>query len=876
METEQIEVASAAWSLFENARRTPDKVAIHSDYVSITYRRLALMVAGLAGRLRRGGWEAGQPIGMLGVNGHEPALAYFAAALLGAPCLLLPSDRAPAILGELIARIGPAAIVLGRQLSGEPCTAAMFAPSGTPISAPPLVIAADPPAGELGEYEDDWPDVRRTAAAAPHLILFTGGTTGLPKAVLYHEDRYLLATRAAVDNLSITAADVLVNPYPAHHFGGIQAISQTMFAGATLVQVPVPDEIAILRAIQRYRGTFIVAVPTLWRRMLQHPEQAGFDLSTLRMANVASDHIPIELMAAIRARTGARCIQGYGTTETGLVTLTPIEHESDKPGSCGIADRFSEVMVSAGGAKALPPRQVGRVLVRTAHGMQAYAGDPQATIACMEHGWYVSGDLGYLDEDGFLYITGREKNVISCGAEKLVPEEIEFGLRRFPGVQAAVVVGVADADLGEVPAALVVHDAETPFDAAALELYSVEQLGAVQRIRHAWAVPELPVTLAGKIDRQRAQALASEWAAPDAGAQAADAEDGAVFRRDLPRDPVEVQLQRIWQELLGRPSIGVHDDFFSLGGHSMLAARLAVRVREDFGVVITPSVLLRAPTIALLADCIPRVAEGVAASSLVALRTADGGKSPLHCVHGGSREVVAFRTLAAQLRTGRPVYGLRVPPSLDKHTLPRRIEDFAAMYVRAIRTVQPRGPYNVCGYHHGAVIAFEMAQQLREQGEDVGMLGMLDGSGPPGEATRADALHDAWIAVRTQPVGFVRYLLAREVPVRVRRLVDAGLRRFDRHGSRDDNWLGSSEERTDVSVALAEAYERYVPRSWPGRIHSFVNAQRALPAMDRWTRFADLGVVRFEFAGTVQTALQMPDGSKLARQLDDCLSATET
>lgn len=192
-----------------------------------------------------------------------------------------------------------------------------------------------------------------------------------------------------------------------------------------------------------------------------------------------------------------------------------------------------------------------------------------------------------------------------------------------------------------------------------------------------------------------------------------------------PRNDVERRLVNIWQTVLDVSPIGVRDDFFDLGGHSLLAARLSDAVREEFGANLPLSVLFEAPTVERMAEILSRKEEPAGWTPLVAVQTS-GSQLPLYLISGAGGNVIRFHDLAKYLGDDQPVYALQ-PPGLDgKQAFLTHVEDLAEYFIKEIRKAQPHGPYHIVGYSFGGFVAFEMAAQLKAQGELPGLVGLLD------------------------------------------------------------------------------------------------------------------------------------------------------
>jgi thioesterase domain-containing protein/acyl carrier protein len=197
-----------------------------------------------------------------------------------------------------------------------------------------------------------------------------------------------------------------------------------------------------------------------------------------------------------------------------------------------------------------------------------------------------------------------------------------------------------------------------------------------------------------------------------------------------PRNAVEFQLTKIWEEVLETQPIGVRDNFFDeLGGHSMLAVRLFRRIEKRFGKALPLATLFQAPTIEQLANFLYQEGELAPWSSLVAIQP-NGDKPPFFCVHGAGGGVFTYYNLARYLNSEQPVYGLQAQAFAGKQVPHTKVEDMAAHYIREILTVQPEGPYFLGGYSFGGIVTFEMAQQLHAQGQKVALLALFDAYGP--------------------------------------------------------------------------------------------------------------------------------------------------
>src|ERR1051325_1196679 len=326
---------------------------------------------------------------------------------------------------------------------------------------------------------------------------------------------------------------------------------------------------------------------------------------------------------------------------------------------------------------------------------------------------YRTGDLARRLPDGNLEYLGRLDNQIKLRGFRIELNEIEICLSQYPSIRDCV-VAVKSNDVGEkFLVAYFVSD--ELLQVTDLRNFLAHELPDYMVPSRFVRVDKIPLNPNGKVDRQ---------ALPEPST------DRAMLQRECvaPLDEIEIQLINIWQELLGVSSVGTEDNFFELGGHSLLAVRLFTEVESRFGRKLPLATLFEATTISQL-GAILRNRTAPSWSSLVAIQS-KGSKPPLFCIHGCGAHVFIYRSLVAYLDSDQPVYGLQAQ-GIDGIQEPfTRIEDMASHYINEIREVDSEGPYYLVGDTLGGLIAFEIAQQLTNQGKEVGLLAMFDTACP--------------------------------------------------------------------------------------------------------------------------------------------------
>jgi len=328
---------------------------------------------------------------------------------------------------------------------------------------------------------------------------------------------------------------------------------------------------------------------------------------------------------------------------------------------------------------------------------------------------YRTGDLTRYRSDGTIEFLGRRDNQVKLRGFRIELGEIEEVLKEVPEVQDALVV-VQELTAGEkrLLAYVVAEQDEV----------SVEQVRAHLRERLPdYMVPAsitlltaFPLNANGKIDRKALLELTAEQ----------NASSDAIM---LARDSVELRLVQIWEEVLNTRPISITEDFFSLGGHSLMIVAMMAQIRQHFNQQLSPAVIFQAGTVEKLAHLLRQRTDRASWTPIVPIQP-HGTKPPFFCVHPGTGSIFSFLHLARHLGSERPFYGIQAR-GIDGEQEPlTRIEDMATCYIEALRLIQPEGPYYLGGHSLGGMIAFEMAHQLHAQGQEVAFLGVIDTTPP--------------------------------------------------------------------------------------------------------------------------------------------------
>jgi acyl-CoA synthetase (AMP-forming)/AMP-acid ligase II len=492
--------------LRRTARRLPSKIAIASGSDSVSFAELDDEANRFANALLERGLRKGEVVAIMSGNYPEYAVAYYGAARAGAVLANINARGSAPDVARILERTGARILVV----EGSLVPTALDARAKVDRSIAVLIFRAMPPLKADVEALDHV--LANASAADPQVELseddplgltFTGGTTGLPKGVLVsHRARGLSALTTLVD-FALAEPDVAAVSTPLFHTAGLYVwYHATVMCGATSVFLPRWDVEGFMATVERQGVTAAVLVPTQINDLVKHSAFRPERLRTLRNINHAGMPMPTALIEHVmKVMPWTALIDNYGTSETGPITARRAEHLPAKAGTVGRPAFNVEVEIRDASGRTLPAGKVGEVVTRGEHLMLGYYKDPQATAAAYRSndGWFWTGDLGYQDEDGFVVLVDRSKDLLIQGGENIFPVEIEQVLYQHPAVLECAVVGVPDERLGEVPAAHVVLRTGLVASEDDLVAFCLERLARHKRPRRIAFVESLPKSAVGKI-----------------------------------------------------------------------------------------------------------------------------------------------------------------------------------------------------------------------------------------------------------------------------------------------------------------------------------------------------------------------------------------
>ncbi len=527
----------------------------------------------------------------------------------------------------------------------------------------------------------------------------------------------------------------------------------------------------------------------------------------------------------------------------------------------------------------------GEVVARGPNIFKGYDNAPTVNAQAFINGWLRTGDMGYFDDDGYLYITGRIKELINRGGVKISPYEVEEALLSHTAVLECAVFSIPDQALGETVGAAVILRPGADMTADGLRIYLLERLSYYKVPTSVFFVEELPRTSTGKIQRLK---MAEKLGIHISGARARPAHPYIPLSTEI-----EKKLGNIWSDIFHNEHIGAQDDFFALGGDSLKASHMLTEVERRLGVRLPLNTVFLSPVLGQLAQVIENNKEKQNGDSLIRLR--QGDREPtLFCLHNMASGLSELEILISCLSSSMPVYGLQ--PEVIGGTLQKRssIEAMASYYITKVKEVQPEGPYHLLGYCFGGAIAYEMARQLRNAGEKVGFLGLIEYKAPGYRYARDPRsikmfYNRCKIVVRNivrAPAG-ARLKTMLKIPRAVMEFAGNVLPRVP---SGRGNTAPAKEYpdyitdqpmcSRDVSMRNYNAFIEYAPGEYGGMVtlfisydtnHDFAGTIRYDRRMG-WEMYVNGAIKTILVPGDHSSIVKKPDVVELAREIDDCLA----
>jgi acyl-CoA synthetase (AMP-forming)/AMP-acid ligase II len=489
-------------SLPRNAQHFPDKRAIVDARRTVTYREFHERTNRLANYLRDQSVRKGDRVGLSCGSRAEHFEALFALAKIGAVGIPFDFNWRAQECEAMIRFFEPKAFFLETRRETEALTAIAREHTATGK----LILVADAKstdcftfeaAIDLGSRNEPNIDVE---GLDPFLLMITSGTTGFPKACSINHETYALRCLNYAISKGMNQDERALMALPVHFNAGRGSVMSILFLGGTIFIQEKFDAERFLQTVEREEITYTMLVPTLCERLLRHERLADYRTSSLRFLGITGGHLSREVARETRKRLCPELYEAYASTDCGQITTIGPEDWDERGDTVGKPIWCVLLRIDDDGREA-PTGREGEICVRTPLAIQGYYRNPGATEEFLAGGWCHTGDIGFVDEQGYLHISGRKKNMVKSGGISVFPEEIEDALRKHPAVADAAVVGIKSVEWGEAVKAFVVLNGGAACSPDALIQFCKESLAPYKAPKIVEFLPTLPRTALGKIDR---------------------------------------------------------------------------------------------------------------------------------------------------------------------------------------------------------------------------------------------------------------------------------------------------------------------------------------------------------------------------------------
>jgi amino acid adenylation domain-containing protein len=711
--------------LMLHTARQPDAAAIFAGEEELSYRQLSLRVDQWARRLQSMGMRRGSRAGVYLNRGADWAVAVLAVLKAGGVFVDLDPSAPAARLAYILSDSDPLVLLTEESLAKH------FQSGRVPL----LILDGQPQ--RSSEENNQWQEIEINADDLAGL-LYRSGPSGRPEGLLFCHRA--LVPAAFDSELAFKAADRIAQTVTLSHETTCFELFATLAAGACIVEISSQLLSAPRKLANLFRDgavTVVVASAAVLERLAQ---EFPYALNSVRLLLCDDQPSAVHrLREKCQAPLPERIYGLYGSTETGgrlmMYPVSKMTFDAQRMPAGFIAEGAALYLLNEQ-LEPVPDSICGEIYIKSGNMALAYDRQGPRTADTFVADPFTktpgerllrTGDLGRKRWDGSMEYCGRRDHRSFVEGLRVEQKELETVLEQHPAVRAAVVMaaGISQGPHSGLTAFVVPHDGAI-VTAGELRNFMRERLPKAMVPQMFNLLDAVPVTAGGSVDRT---ALIEKL-------QNSSSASTQVYIE--PRDQMERSLAAIWAQVLGADKVGIHDNFFNRGGHSLLAAQVIARTNSVFHVRLPMRRLFEAPTIAGLAAVIRelqatrKTEDFQPAASQILVEMKSGSGIPFFCVHPVGGDVLCYRNLAAEIGLARPFYAFRAPEADGEAAsdLAISIPKMAAIYIQEMRRAQPRGPYALGGWSMGGLVAFEMARQLRQEGETLALLALFDTYAP--------------------------------------------------------------------------------------------------------------------------------------------------
>jgi amino acid adenylation domain-containing protein len=869
--------------LFEDqVNRTPDNIAVVMDENTITYRELNKRANRIAHYLIKKEILADQMIGISMRRSIEMITALLGILKAGGAYLPLDPNYPMALLNYIIKDANPSIIL------GDKAQYSLIATDERFLDFPNLET-------ELLYQPDSNPEEQFSDGNLAYCI-YTSGSSGMPKGVLVEHHSVVNFLHSAVMYYQITPADRVLQFASLNFDTSVEEIFPPLISGAALVlrKDDMTDSVqGFLAESDKLKISVLDLPAAFWHELVIYLDETKYKISSfLRLIIIGGERVSPDLLNTWHHLDHGSVLlkNTYGLTECTCVStcceLVPVERSKFKGHEVTIGNAIENVIlyILDANRNPVPEGSPGELYIGGDNLARGYQNLPDLTkerfikdpVIGGNTRMYKTGDMVLRRTDGSLEYLGRNDDQIKIRGFRIEPGEIESIIFTLKKVKQVIVIKKTDPSGNDHLIAYIVTQSGKTIVKDELWKRLTEKLPAHMIPAFFVFLEELPLSPNNKIDKKSIPE--PDW------------NDLARTASSAPTTETEAMLLDIWEDALGRKGFGVDDDFFEIGGNSILAARVATAVERNTCYPIPMAVLIETPTIRGLAKLVATKGWEPDWQTVVPMRD-KGSKPPLFLVHAMWGDILSYRRLVNRIKDNdQPVYGIRARGFDGKAAPFTDLKAMAAYYVAEMKTVQPAGPYYLGGYSFGGTVAFEIAQQLVSKGEQVALLAMLDTvileSLPPdlipshlevlgNEISKYLLAYRKWFGISFEKkIAFLK-----EATTIIKDWLSAKLlgKRFISPGEIEgkERKTAMPESYRIVHEANSAALKSYIARPYPGKITLFNAHERQwsdlINPVPFWKKMALGGVESYTCSGKHYSLLDEPHVSDLAEKLESVL-----
>ena len=558
------------------------------------------------------------------------------------------------------------------------------------------------------------------------IIQFTSGTTATPKVVPRSHKNLYYSTQQRIKEMGLTSSDKVMITAPSHRGISLTDTLPVLTVGGTVIYTDIFDLAMFFTQARRTSPAWILGSPILFYSIADYAERnhIKYESDTLRIIRTAGAPLTRELAGRLNNIFGVPVYEGYGSTECGNIACSLNAPKGYKAGSVGVPVDIEISIIDELGV-IVGSGITGEIIVRGPQVITRYENDDSRDSFYKD--WFRTGDNGYLDKDGYLFVAGRFKEIINCGGEKISPYEVEAAISGHPDVLQTIVFPIPAGQRNEEAGAAVVLRKGVELYLKDLRKFLYGKVAAFKMPSSLYILKQIPTSESGKVQRNT---LYEHIIALGIKAQSFADELEEII---LPHKESEFKLYKIYLGILPVKEISITDSFFELGGDSLKAAALYDQIKTELGVQVPLKYIFNNGSIEKLAQYIDGQRGHQPIHPFIMPFNDTGSKTPIFFIHSADGEAVMYRYVAINFDPERPFYGINFNPAAVEWIHPINFEQMAEQYIKDMVTIQPQGPYILAGQCVGGIIAFEMVHQLVNAGQEIALLAIFDSILPDAE-----------------------------------------------------------------------------------------------------------------------------------------------